>query len=374
MINLNDLKNEIADIPAKEPVFIYVGVGTAANTKEHLPLEHYHQFPPFLQDLHNKIPKLHLFLVLIDPLQENPPYVVTDYMLHGNDTHYKSEFIQTFVYRERVYNDPDLNEADLNITPMLRDLNAFAKEKQVSLLYHDFTGRQTALVAEYFDFENKEYLDQIIYGMSAREDHGCFFDLTEPNAYFPYKLVYQENSRPIVKMFNYYKYCVNQTYDKSALELHTYPKEMHALAAEQKQQIIRTIHTQFKTTNLSALRQVRKLLLDEQQAEHIEAEHIEAEHIEAEHIEAEHIEAEQQHMANYIFNDLPKFYREMFKDLFKEKEYDLLYEMVFNYSASELEKLAQLKELALSGEDLLTFITLDEDPYKWYNTMNEMIC
>jgi hypothetical protein len=29
--------------------------------------------------------------------------------------------------------------------------------------------------------------------------------------------------------------------------------------------------------------------------------------------------------------------------------------------------------LALTGEDLLTFITLDEDPYKWYNTMNEML-
>jgi hypothetical protein len=354
MINLNDLKNEIAEIPPEDPVFIYVGVGTAANTKEHLPLEHYHQFPPFLQDLHNKIPNLHLFLILIDPLQENPPYVVSDYMLQGNNTHYKSEFIQTFVYRQRVYTDPDLNEADLNITPMLRDLNEFAKEKQISLLYHDFTGRQTALVAEYFDNENKEYLDQIIYGMSAREDHGCFFDLTEPSAYFPYKLVYPENSRPIVKMFNYYKYCVNRTYHESAIDLQTYPREMQDLAAVQKEQIIRTIHTQFKTTNLSALRQVRKLLLEDQQEQ-----------------QAEQAQA---HMANYIFNDLPKFYREMFKDLFKEEEYDLLYEMVFNYSASELEKLAQLKELALTGEDLLTFITLDEDPYKWYNTMNEMLC
>jgi hypothetical protein len=359
MINLNDLKNEIAEIPPEDPVFIYVGVGTAANTKERLPLEHYHQFPPFLQDLHNKIPNLHLFLILIDPLQENPPYVVSDYMLQGiqgNNTHYKSEFIQTFVYRQRVYTDPDLNEADLNITPMLRDLNTFAKEKQISLLYHDFTGRQTALVAEYFDNENKEHLDQIIYGMSAREDHGCFFDLTQPSAYFPYKLVYPENSRPIVKMFNYYNYCVNRTYHESALDLQAYPREMQDLAAVQKEQIIRTIHTQFKTTNLSALRQVRKLLLEDQ--------------AEQEQDQAEQVQA---HMANYIFNDLPKFYREMFKDLFKEGEYDLLYEMVFNYTASELEKLAQLKELALTGEDLLTFITLDEDPYKWYNTMNEML-
>ena len=60
-------------------------------------------------------------------------------------------------------------------------------------------------------------------------------------------------------------------------------------------------------------------------------------------------------------------------ELYKEKDYDLLFELLFNYSAGELDLLAQLKDMDMSGEDLLTFITLNEDPYKWYNDMNEII-
>jgi hypothetical protein len=359
MINLNDLKNEIIMIPLNEPVFLYIGVGTAAREKQHLPLEHYQQFPPFLQEMRNQVPNLHLFLLLIDPYQENPPYVATDYNLQESSAiHYRDAdgLLQIFVSRCSVYTDADLHalENALNITPVLRDLNQFAVEKQISLLYHDFTGRKTALLAEYFDGENKEHLDQIIYGMSGREDHGCFFDLTEPTAYFPYKLDRPVNRRPVIKMFNYYKYCVNQTYHKSAFELESYPKEMHPLAIVQKEQIIQVIRNQFKNTNLSLLRQVRRLLL-------------EAEHIEAEHIEAEHMD-----YANYIFNELPKFYREMFTDLLKEKEYDLLYELLFNYTATQLDIVVKMKEIDMSGEELLTFITLDEDPYKWYNNSNKL--
>jgi hypothetical protein len=63
----------------------------------------------------------------------------------------------------------------------------------------------------------------------------------------------------------------------------------------------------------------------------------------------------------------------MFLELYKEKEYSLLYELLFNYTASELDILAQLKNLVMSGDELLTFITLDEDPYKWYNTLNSLL-
>ena len=357
MINLNDLKNEIVDIPPTDPVFIYVGVGTAANTKENLPLANYHQFPPFLQDLRNKIPNLHLFLLLIDPYQESPPYVVTEYKLHGDndETHYRSEFIQTFVYKLNVYTDADINADGLNITPILRDLNEFAKEKQVSLLYHDFTGRKTALVAEYFDRENKEYLDQIIYGMSAREDHGCFFDLSEPMAYFPYKLDYVENSRPILKMFNYYKYILNNSYQASEGELQTYPADMHKIARGQKEQIIQIFRTNFKNINLSVLRQIRKIQLEYTNAVDVVAHEVDVDY------------------SKYLFRDLPKFYREMFMELYKEKDYDLLCELLFNYTASELDIYAKLKHMDMSGKDILTFITLDEDPYKWYNTINELL-
>ncbi len=187
--------------------------------------------------------------------------------------------------------------------------------------------------------------------MSAREDHGCFFDLTQPTAYFPYKLDYQENRRPLIKMFNYYYYILSKRYDESEEGLQTYPEDMRQLALVQKEQIIGILRTNFKNINLSVLRQVRKVQLDQAQAANAD-------------------------YSKYLFRDLPKFYREMFMELYKEKDYDLLCELMFNYTASELNILAQLKCMDMSGEELLTFITfitLNEDPYKWFNDMNELL-
>ena len=267
--------------------------------------------------------------------------------------------LQTFVYRLTVFTDTDVYPPanGLNITPLLRDLNAFAKEKQISLLYHDFTGRKTSLLAEHFDSENADHLDQLIYGMSGREDHGCFFDLTQPTAYFPYKIEKQANKRPVIKMFNYYAYIKKDNYGESVVDLESYPLTMHTIAVKQREQIIRVIQINFKTIYLSLLRQVHKLLLGA------------AESIEASAVEASAVEAN----GNYLFNNLPKLFREMFTALYKEKEYSLLYELLFNYSASELDMLAKLRGMDLSGEDLLTFITLDKDPYKWHNTANELL-
>lgn len=364
MINLNDLKNEMVNVPISDPVFLYIGVGTASNDKKILLLEHYHQFPPFLQDMRNKVPNLHVFLLLIDPCQESPPYVATQYKLedpNNSECHYQSDFLQTFVYRVSVYTDADIysDNDGLNITAMLRDLNQFAKEKHISLLYHDFTGRRTNILAEYFDGENKEHLDQIIYGMSAREDHGCFFDLTLPTAYFPYKLDYRENRRPLIKMFNYYHYLFNNRYPESAKDLQTYPKEMHVIASAQKQQIIHIIRVFFKTTIITLLRHVRKIQIDKSAQEEAQ----------------EQEEARESYAYNikYLFRVLPKLYREMFTELYKEKDYDLLFELLFNYGANELDILAQLKDIDMTGEDLLTFITLNEDPYKWYNDINGLL-
>jgi hypothetical protein len=165
------------------------------------------------------------------------------------------------------------------------------------------------------------------------------------------------NSRPIVKMYNYYKYTVNQTYLLSDLELQMYPSKMRHLAEIQKKQIAEIYRTQFKMIYLAILRQVKKYMIDALAG-------------------AEQAGAQQESpdlVAKYLFYDLNKFYKEMFTDLFKEKEYKLLYELVFNYTASELDVLAKIKEMDMTGEELLTFITLDEDPYKWYNAINGLL-
>ena len=92
--DLTDFKNEIISVPSENPVFIYIGVGTAAgmlNAQGILPQEHYHQFPPFLQNLRNEIKNVHLFLLLIDPQQENPPYLTRDFpVVEVELNHYKS--------------------------------------------------------------------------------------------------------------------------------------------------------------------------------------------------------------------------------------------------------------------------------------------
>lgn len=345
-------------VPARHPVFIYVGVGAASATggKTPLSLDHYHQFPPFVQNLRNSLPNLHVFLVLMDPYQENPPQVAVDHDLHEvqDGTYYRNTegTFQTFVYRKAVYINADIVNGN-NITETLRDLNAFAKEKCASLLYHDFSGRNIALVAEYFDRENQDHLDQLVYGLSAREDHGCYFDLTQPHAFFPWRLD-TSTERPVVKMFNYYKYIVNE---HIAQEIQAYPPEMHHLMDIQREQIIKGIREQFKNIHLSLFRQV---------------------HTQAQAQAGQHLQAGQQSQAAEqlhadTFNQLPQLYRQMFLELSNEGEYSLLYELLFNYSASQLDILAKLKGLAMRGDELLTFITMDPDPYKWYNVMNAIL-
>jgi hypothetical protein len=368
MINLDNLKNEIIMIPPSSPVIIYIGVGAAASAIQNnvLPLENYQQFPPFLQDLHNKVHHLHTFLLLIDTYQENPPKVTVDYHLHDqydSQCHYRGERLQAFVYRMSVYTEPDFNHLanGLNITSLLSNLNQFAREKHVTLIYHDFTGRRVSLLAEYFDQENKNHLDQIVYGMSAREEHGCFFDLTKENAYFPYRIEppSDPNTRPILKLFNYYKFIMNDTYTEIDKELAKFPQTMHPLAVVQKNQIIYKVREKFKNLNLSILRQVLKFV---QMSEGV-----------GKQDQDPPDEQELEDQAEYLFTDLPKIFHQLFTDLFKEKEYKLVYELLFNYTASELDIITKLKPMVMTGEELLTFITMDEDPYKWYNVIGSLI-
>jgi hypothetical protein len=83
MQDLQDIYQDIQNKSAlsREPVFIYTGVGTAAglrNADGTLELKNYHQYPPILQDLKNLIPALKLYIVLLDPCQECPPYMIKD--------------------------------------------------------------------------------------------------------------------------------------------------------------------------------------------------------------------------------------------------------------------------------------------------------
>jgi hypothetical protein len=373
-MEFNRLKDEIQKAAPHEPVFIYIGVGTMAglrNSDGTLAEENYHQYPPFVKELRNRIPCLNMFLILVDPLQENPPYLLRDYPLQEVDeNHYKSNDsrLQVFVHRNVVYTEPDdkdnyTERGGINITELLRDLNDFALQNRASLLYHDFTGRRTGNLAEYFDNDYALHLDQIVYAMSAREDHGCYFDLSKPDAFFAIKICNDANvvinnivvnnnvvggcggqaSRPIVKMFNYFKYIVNDTYEKAEEERKTYPTYMQPFIDEQQQHIINSIRTEFKNINIATLRQIKKILLNP---------------------------LDDVDPNLYLYNGFNKPLRDFLLDLLKNKEYVMLEEILFNLCSSKLDIIARLKNLDLTGEQILRFITADADPYQWYKSID----
>ena len=359
-LNFNDIKTEILNIPRESPVVVYFGVGTAAHTK--ITPENYQQFPPFLQNMKNKIPTLTVFLVLIDPMQETPPHVAIDYKLEnaaGDQYHYKNTTgsLHTFVYRASICTIADVNQSpfNINITNQLHDFNEFAIKNNITIVYHDFTGRDVALLADYFDSQAINHLDQLVYAMSARENHGCLFDLTQAHADFPFRLDESPtpDARPIIKLFNYYKFIVNESYADSLRDLNRYPREMQHLIEIQKTQIVNKITNNFKNTYLPILRIAHKEIMggivEQEKSANLLANQI------------------------YIFNELPQIYRQMFIELCNEKEYNLLYELMFNYTSSKLNIVARIKNMDINGEEILQFITIDEDSYKWCNNVNKFI-
>jgi hypothetical protein len=358
-MELDILKKEILQLPPQQPVFIYIGIGTFAgllNNDGTLAPDNYHQFPPFVQDLRNRVDNLNLFLVLIDPAQENPPYMTRDFSLtqvNQSNTHYKNEngHLQVFVRRQNVHTDTDPDDNiipnSVNITEELRDLNDFAIANRASLLYHDFSGRRTANVAEYFEYDYADYMDQLVYAMSAREHHGCYFDLSKSNAYFAIKLdVSDDHPRPIIKMFNYFKFILNNNYNKAEKEINTYPIYMRVFIEEQKEQIVNDIRRQFKNIYIAMLRQLRKS------------------------IECPDKDVD---LNVYLYSELNKHHREIVFGLIKQKEYKLLDDIIFNICANQLEIIARLKKMNISGEMMLRCITADTDSYKWYKTINEFL-
>ena len=130
---ISQIKQEIASNEERKH-FIYLGVGTAAGLREPdgtLLLKNYHQYPPFLQDLKNSLADLHLHIILIDPRQEDPPY-----MLQHNNMQDKS--LTVYTLRADVYTEPykEYNHNNgQDITSLLRDLNNYVMLNNIAFLY-----------------------------------------------------------------------------------------------------------------------------------------------------------------------------------------------------------------------------------------------
>ena len=425
-----DIKARITTIPLNEPVFIYIGVGTYAGLKNKdgiLEPQNYHQYPPFLQSLKNKIADLNLFIVLIDPMQEQPPYLMGDkgLLLNNNNNsatasaiagiapttsaHVTNKIanaapaptasgiaacaappatasaIAVFSLLQKVYTDPYECYGDsTNITADLRDINKYAMEENITLLYHDFTGRRNSVLAEYFDPELKSHLDHIVYGMSARQDHGCYFDLSEASAYFPWgrclsvtpalapvgvqvccemggrsnqltpinqsfippSLPSDRKRNCMIKLFNIFHYIVNDSLNLIAQDAQHYSHDMadvNTMINTQIEQVISTIKSDLTNHMLSLLRVIFRLIVGDEQRASINIDH------------------------SFNFIALP--HRARLFQLYNENNYVDLYTNLIDYFSRDIHILSKLKNHDLSGKEILQFIVNSDKPYEWYSNV-----
>jgi hypothetical protein len=347
-MNIDNIIKEIEVISYNFPVFIYTCVGSANYDKNKcIDYENYHQYPPFLQNMKNMIKDLHLVLILIDTYQEDPPYVTIDCnMENNNNVCYETNdrTMRVFVIKKSIHYNVTKNSlpTSYNITDDLTKLNNYCIENDISMLHTNFTGHDIDVLAEYFDTELKNNLDQIIYGFGSRENHGCLYNLLENSAYFPIRIE-EGKKRPIIKMFNYYNFIVNNNYDKINKELSLYHQNMHKYAVLHKEIIIEKIINKFKNVYFMYLRNLYNKIHNNSENEGID----------------------------YIF--LPQIYSSLFNDLDKEKQYGLLYELLSNYLSNELDIIANLKNSKITGEELLLNITNDNNVYNWSNSISKII-
>jgi hypothetical protein len=362
---LDTIFNEIKTISLDDPVFIYTGVGTAAslNPEHILEPQNYHQFPPFLQNLKNNIENLHIFIILIDPYQEEPPYMIKDKgvrVLHENAGNLSASsgcnamassgcnaMAAMAAYRKSVYTDASITlEHGENIMAQLRRLNNYAIQNNITTLYHDFTGRDNKLLAELFDQELVEDLDHIVYGMSARENHGCYFDLTELTSFFPYRMTNDVNKRPLIRLFNIYKYItLDYISEKLDLQYALYPTSMHPMIDAQKEQVVNRVQNDFKNINFSILRVVKRLFTGDEKYEEI--------------------------TNTYWLECLPPTIKNKSFDLFHKKDYAQLFSFLLNYFAKSVDLVLKIKNIDLTGREILDIVTDDVKIYNWYNNLSQ---
>ena len=381
-----DIKNTINHQEELEPVLIYTGIGTVAglrNENGDLDSMNYHQYPPFLQDLKNKYPFLSLFIVLIDPIQENPPYMIADKgflnnnVERNNDTKYKydikAEKITIYVLKQNVLTEPyidpynkaedllDANNNNVNamtdITNELRDLNQYAALKNnVTTVYHDFTGRRNDLLAEYFDEEIAAAdLNHIIYGLSVREDHGCYFDLNLISSYMPYCLKNGgEGGARRIEFFNIFQYIKeNRIKDIASDAKKYYPPSMHEMIHIQSEKVFAAIKTEFKNNIFSTMRVLLKLIRGE-----------------------ERIEDGDINNYLYIFRYISKTKRRIVEEKFKQGLFQEVFDYLIDFFSVKMETLVKLKQLDLTGKELIQFVINEheEDIYNWYDNLNYFTC
>jgi hypothetical protein len=339
----NDVKNR--DIIKHA---IYVGIGTAAGYRDPdgiLLDKNYHQYPPFLQNLKNSIPELHISIILIDPYQEDPPYMIKDKKLINSNNTFISpdQRLTVYTWREHVRTEPYQNVRGIDITSHLRILNQFAMDSGSLFIYHNFTGKNNRILAEFFDEELKGHLDHIIYGLGLREDFGCYFDLTDLCSYHPFYIDVNNH----IKLFNVYDYIINDKLHLLKSDFIMNYNLNNNIFNSHMEKILHIIKHELNNVTLQWLRTVFRLITGE---------------------EIQHSYNNEQ---DFYWIDIKKC--KLCLNLLTDKNYTGLYELLLTEFGKKLDIVAVFKGLDLTGREILEFITLGDDPFDWYNNVKHFL-
>ncbi len=370
------------------PCIIYVGVGTFAglmtdtNNGRILEDQNYHQFPPTLQDLYKKNRDLHLIIVLIDPMQENPIYMATDNNLLKNlfnnnpwycieDKNFElyiNERISVYTFRKTVVTKASSyhnSEGLTDITEDLRELNIFSIRNDITFVYHDFTGRDTYKDLEiYFNDLIENYSDQIIYGLGNGFFTGCYFDLLDKKSHFA--TVIENKKRKVIKVFNL-KFIIKQYYLKYK-NMNNYPMDVYFASIleqygfDQSEQIYGQIEKMleefkynFKNYSIYLLRKIKEF--NERLSQGIP-------------------EKEDDDFCGnyYYFNNIPKHIKTMIEEMYQIKDINIFSKSIA-LIADIYEK--ELKFITLNTQfkhytpiETISYITSNPDKYKWFDAFN----
>jgi len=200
-------------------VTIYVAIGSSARCSIHqdntgmykIEPKLEQEYPMFIRELKSKYPTYPLYIILIDPSLEDPPFVVCNSQNKVDDTYWKYESdmyhsdetnIHVCPYKISVsYGYYHNYNQDVRIDSFFERLNELSIKHRWFSVLHDFSGKHIANMAKYYDSYLGDHRDHIIYGLGVRKDEPCMIDLTLPICNFSF-----ENDDESIKVFNPFCY------------------------------------------------------------------------------------------------------------------------------------------------------------------------
>ncbi len=231
-LNIQDFVTYIYnDQIGRDRKIVYIAVGSAAHMKRVIngqlviEVEHDQQYPLFLRNIKKEHSNHKIYIVLIDPMMESPPFTVARKISDGMQNPYDDKWHQNMeyqnIYENRIDNITLLefknyiyyDEYDIRY----KTENAVSIERQISFLINiamidkwfvilmEYTGRNLYNLACQYDNLIGKDKDHIFFGLPTRIDGGCYVDLT--NQYNQY---ITETHKGYLTAFNPYNFEKNE--------------------------------------------------------------------------------------------------------------------------------------------------------------------